>query len=186
MTNDNDLLLLASSQNNGTYKVYINSAGKKTLTPQTANYTATYGNHYVCNHPSSSGLLYGKNPKKVICPNCSGAAGGFYKAFMGCTSLTSISFPSLRTAIGGTLTNSYLSFYEAFYGCTSLTFASFPSLTSLESMFTGSEGSPFYLAFSHCSSSLKVHFKKSMKGTAGLNYSTMGLTSAAQVVFDLP
>ena len=109
MTNDNDMLLLASSpQNNGTYKVYIDSSGKKTLTPQTHNWEADDPSLRICCHSKSGtvyGLLAGKNPKKVIFPNCFRAtgyktSGAFYSAFEGCTSLTSVSFPALTTAEG--------------------------------------------------------------------------------------
>ena len=222
MINDNDLFLLASSQNNGTYKVYIDSNGYKTLTPQTRNYTAKYREPYISNHEYSVGLLYDITSKKeVIFPNCSEATGAigygafefafwrcpsltsvsfpslttasgdssgssssadgaFERAFAFCTSLTSVSFPSLTTAIGSSGSRvTYGVFERAFEDCTSLTSVSFPSLTSVGS-------NSFNTAFSNCSSSLKVHFKKSMKGTAGLDYKTMALTSEDQVVFDLP
>ena len=152
MTNDNDLFLLASSQNNKIFEVYIDSSGKKTLIPQTRSYSAKYHEPYICNHRLSVGLLYDKTSRKeVIFPNCSGASGEV----------------------------DYGAFDNAFYKCTSLTSVSFPSLTSVIS------GS-FYEAFDSCSPSLKVHFKKSMKGKTGLDYKTMGLKSADQVVFDLP
>ena len=187
MINDNDLLLMLSSlQNNGTYKVYIDSDGYKTLTPQTSNYTAKYREPYISNHEYSVGLLYDITSKKeVIFPNCSEATGAigcgaFEFAFWRCPSLTSVSFPSLTTAIGSSGgRTTYGVFERAFEDCTSLTSVSFPSLTSVSS-------NSFNTAFSNCSSSLKVHFKKSMKGTAGLDYKTMALTSADQVVFDLP
>ena len=221
MINDNDLLLMLSSslQNNETYKVYIDSSGKKTLTPQTHNWEADDPSLRICCHSKSGtvyGLLAGKNPKKVIFPNCSRAAGyktsgAFYMAFENCTSLTSVSFPVLKTATGG---DTFGAFYSAFEGCTSLTSVSFPALTtatgnnnygafggafqnctsltsiSFPSLTTvGTETKAdvtFRSAFSNCSPSLKVHFKKSMKGKPGLDYKTMGLTSADQVVFDLP
>ena len=189
MTNDNDLFLLASSQNNKIFEVYIDSSGKKTLIPQTRSYSAKYHEPYICNHRLSVGLLYDKTSRKeVIFPNCSGASGevdygAFDNAFYKCTSLTSVSFPSLTTATGGSGSGGsrviYGAFRYAFVGCTSLTSVSFPSLTSVIS------GS-FYEAFDSCSPSLKVHFKKSMKGKTGLDYKTMGLKSADQVVFDLP
>ena len=160
MINDNDLLLMLSEslQNNGTYKVYIDSNGYKTLTPQTRNYTATYEEPYICNNEYSVGLLYDKNPKKVVFPNCSEATG----------------------AVDSKYSYVYSGAFEfTFNDCTSLTSVSFPSLTSVSS-------NAFNVAFNNCSSSLKVHFKKSMKGTTGLDYKTMGLTSADQVVFDLP
>ena len=223
MTNDNDLLLLASSQNNKTFEVYIDSTGKKTLTPQTSNYTAIYSQPYVCYHSSSNSLLADKNPKKVVFPNCSEAtgyamSGAFEFAFMECTSLTSVSFPSLTTATGYSDSDygpyGHGAFESAFKGCTSLTSVSFPSLTtatgggafgafqwavrectSLTSIsfpalttvysFTGRKAT-FRNAFYNCSPSLKVHFKKSMKGKTELDYNIMGLTSADQVVFDLP
>ena len=191
MINDNDLLLMLSSslQNNETYKVYIDSSGKKTLTPQTHNWEADDPSLRISCHSESVtvyGLLAGKNPKKVIFPNCSRAAGyktsgAFYMAFENCTSLTSVSFPALTTATGN---NNYGAFGGAFQNCTSLTSISFPSLTTV-----GTETKAdvtFRSAFSNCSPSLKVHFKKSMKGKPGLDYKTMGLTSADQVVFDLP
>ena len=194
MTNDNDLLLLASSQNNGTYKVYIDSSCKKTLTPQTANYEAIYKSPWVCYHSSGTaeGLLTGKNPKKVELPNCIKAGGhfdegAFDQAFYGCTSLTSVSFPALTTATGGLSASSssaWGAFRQAFYGCTSLTSVSFPALTTINT--SSVINFTFMLAFIGCSPSLKVHFKKSMKGTIGLDYQIMGLTSADQVVFDLP
>ena len=257
MTNDNDLLLLAlsaSPQNNGTYKVYIDSSGHKTLTPQTHNWEAADPSLRICCHSKSGtvyGLLAGKNPKKVIFPNCFGAtgyktSGAFYMAFEDCTSLTSVSFPALTTATGG---DTFGAFYSAFEGCTSLTSVSFPVLKTAEGAYKssgitlgafdiafqnctsltsvsfpalttatgnnnyGAFGGAFQnctsltsisfpslttvgtktkadvtfrSAFSNCSPSLKVHFKKSMKGKPGLDYKTMGLTSADQVVFDLP
>lgn len=226
MINDNDLLLLASSQNNGTYGVYIDSNGYKTLTPQTGNYTARYREPFVCHHPSPDtigtviGLLANENPKKVIFPNCSKVSGrknwgAFDEAFYRCTSLTSVSFPALTTVTSGySSAGTRGAFYGAFVGCTSLTSVSFPLLTtatsdggdgpffntflgctsltsvSFPSLIRVSNGngfdSTFQGAFSECSPSLKVHFKKSLKGTAGLDYNTMNLKSADQVVFDLP
>lgn len=188
MTNDNDLLLLASSQNNGTYSVYIDSNGYKTLTPQTSNYTATYRDPNVY-YGSSQSLLYKKNPKKVRFPNCSNAKGddhygAFCLALYRCTSITSVSFPVLTTATGGGDGGGYGTFFQAFWYCTSLTSLSFPSLTTIRSS-TGVYAT-FREAFYKCPSSLKVHFKKSMKGNPALEYSLMGLTSADQVVFDLP
>lgn len=297
MINDNDLLLLASSQNNKTFEVYINGFREKTLTPQTSNYPVEDREPFVCRHLNGNtvqGLLADKNPKKVVFPNCSRATGesgdssaygAFQSAFYGCTSLISVSFPALTSATGGSGSGDYGNgdgafqyafydctsltsvsfpsltsasggsnegihsisdgtfreafrnctsltsvsfpvlktvsggsdrgaFYEAFRGCTSLTSVSFPALTTTSSnssswgafdyafedctsltsasfpsltTATGYRGrSAFYYTFINCSPSLKVHFKKSMQGNTGLDYRTLGLISADQVVFDLP
>ena len=121
------------------------------------------------NYTSLNGVLFNKDKTELICypagktdksyniPNSVTSIG--YRAFSGCTSLTSITIPNSVTSIG----------YYAFYGCTSLTSITIPnSVTSIGDY-----------AFYDCSSLTSVTIPDNV--TSIRDYTFSGCTSLTSI-----
>lgn len=118
--------------------------------PNDATSIGSYALSYAFQH--SNHLTSFSAPKLVSIPD---GSQQFYYMCVACTSLTSISFPSL-TAVGdaSNRNNAFGAFSEAFNTCTSLTSVSFPELTNVYA------SSGFSRAFFSCTSLTSVSFPK--------------------------
>ena len=109
--------------------------------------------------------FYRSSVTSVSFPALTSAVGDstFKSAFQNCTSLTSVSFPELPSVNGGSFGNTFAS---AFQNCTSLTSVSFPKLTSVYS--SGPDGT-FPSAFCGCTSLTSISFPELTSITNGNN-----------------
>lgn len=94
----------------------------------------------------------------------------FEYAFQNCE-CSSLSFPKLKTISGSS------AMYSAFYGCSNLTTVSFPALTEINSSSVSG-------MFSSCTNLTELHLKSTLSSSS-LTVSNFGLSSNAQLIYDL-
>ena len=108
-------------------------------------------------------------------------SNSLYRAFYGCSSLSSIDFDSLRELSGSDVLR------NAFYGCSFLSKVSFPSLVSFANNSFCSSTTASYLTFNNCSNLTEIHFRADVQSQveAMTGYSKKWGATNATIYFDL-